>query len=71
MKNTPTFRLFARPSFLTGVARMLDPVGALNQFNTSPSDEAADRRALRSDWDAVGDDIRMAMEEIDRELSQP
>jgi len=54
--------LFARPSFFTGIARIADPFGTLNTYNTSPSGVLADYRALYSDWATVGDDLRTAIE---------
>ena len=49
------FYLFARPSALGGVARILDFGGTLNEYNTANSPEQADVLALWSDWLAVGD----------------
>ena len=67
--------LFARPSFLEGLARIFDFGGSLNQYNTSATPEEADKRALRSDWLAVGDDMRRAIgivgEGIEREQRDP
>jgi hypothetical protein len=60
--------LFARPSFLKGIARIFDVRGELDQYNTSPSDELADCRALRSDWRAVGDDLQEAMNSFKTDL---
>ena len=56
--------LFAQPSFLEGLARSLDLGDTLTEYNRSESGHAADRRALRSDWDAIGRDMRNAMEEF-------
>lgn len=56
--NDRTGFLYARPSFIEGVARLMDVGGTLNEYNRSASDEQADARALRSDWYAVGDDLR-------------
>lgn len=53
--------LFARPSFLEGVARILDLGNTLNEYNRSDSPEEADERALRADWEAIGGDFRSAM----------
>jgi hypothetical protein len=53
--------LFARPSFLEGFARLFDLGGTLNRYNISESPEEADVRALRADWEAVGDDLRQAI----------
>lgn len=52
--------LFARPSFLEGVARIFDFAGTLSEYNRSRTGEEADYQALLSDWLAVGDDIREA-----------
>ncbi len=53
--------LYARPTFLSGVARVLDLGGTLNSYNRSVSPEVADRLALASDWFAVGQDLRRAI----------
>ena len=53
--------LYSRPSFLEGVARVADFFGALQEYNVSSSPEAADLRAMRADWLAVGDDLRKAI----------
>jgi hypothetical protein len=53
--------LFARPSFVEGLSRLADLGSTLNEYNTSPSNEIADARALAADWQAVGFDIRRAM----------
>ncbi len=55
--------LFARPSFLEGWARIVDFGGTLQEYNRSPTDQAADFYALAADWRAVGLDIRQAINE--------
>jgi hypothetical protein len=55
--------LYARPSFLEGMARIVDFLGLLQGYNASLTAEAADIRAVLADWDAVGDDFRLALEE--------
>lgn len=52
--------LFALPSFLRGVASILDLGSTLTVYNESSSPEEADAKAIRSDWLAVGDDILQA-----------
>ena len=56
------FKLYATPSFVEGVASLLDFGGVLNEYNESKSAKEADNRALLSDWEAVGFDIRAAMD---------
>jgi len=50
--------LFTQPSFLSGVASVLDLGGTLNNPNTSRDTIGADFMALRSDWLTVGNEIR-------------
>lgn len=59
--------LYARPSFLEGLARLVDFTGSLNTYNSSNSPEEADSRALMSDWEAVGLDLISAYEEFVKE----
>lgn len=56
--------LFAMPSFLSGVASVLDLGGTLDQPNISRSEEEADMMALRSDMIVVGKDIRKAAADL-------
>lgn len=58
--------LFARPSFLSGAARVLDLAGTFDQYNSSESDEEADFRALQSDWAAIGWDMHQVIQEETR-----
>jgi hypothetical protein len=59
--------LFARQSFLRGVASVLDSGGTLTEFNQSLTPEQADAAAMRMDWEAVGHDLRGAMAQFERE----
>lgn len=56
-----TFRLFATPSFLEGFNRNADWAGTLDIYNENETEDEADYLALKSDWFAVGDDIRTAI----------
>lgn len=56
-----TARLFARPSFIEGSARVLDVGATLNEYNKNETSEEADREAILSDWLAVGDSIGFAL----------
>jgi len=63
--------LFAQPSFLAGMSRALDLGGTFDDYNTSDTPRQADERALRSDWNAVGQDLRDAMSAADAEVREP
>ncbi|GHU03187.1 hypothetical protein FACS1894147_06680 [Spirochaetia bacterium] len=52
--------LFARPSFIEGVARNADLFGALNVYNTSPDGVMADLRALQADLKTLQKDFDVA-----------
>ncbi len=56
-----SFFLFARPSFIGGVARLFDFAGTLNTYNISATGELADARAFQEDWKAIGDDMRAVL----------
>lgn len=55
--------LFANPSILEGMSRVLDLGNTLNTYNTSLSPEKADFAATKSDWEVVASDIRAAIQE--------
>jgi len=54
--------LYARPSFLEGVGRVVDFGNALQKYNTSSSSARADERSIRSDWASVGSDMCQVLE---------
>lgn len=53
--------LFAQPSVLSGIARLLDLWGTFDVYNVSRTAQEADARALRCDWAVVGHDLSHAM----------
>ncbi len=57
--------LFARPSFLSGAARVIDLGGTFDVYNTS---DDPDRLAMESDWSVVGKDIEEAILRHEDEL---
>ncbi len=62
--------LYARPSIIEGIARLLDFGNILNEYNRSRTSQEADIRALRADWYVVGDDLRRAYEEFAEECAR-
>ena len=61
MGKIQSLYLTAQPSFLEGVARLFDFAGTMTVYNESRSPDEADIRALRADWQALGDDMRFAI----------
>ena len=63
MENrTSTDFLFARASFLTGVASAINVAGNFYHFNHSSSGEEADIKAIKCDMMMVGRDLEIAFE---------
>lgn len=52
--------LFANPSLVDGLARLVDLGCTFDQYNESTTPVAADLRALTQDWSTVGDHLRAA-----------
>lgn len=46
--------LFATPSAISGVARLLDFAGVYDSYNSSASEQEADCKAAIVDWSTVG-----------------
>ncbi len=61
--NKLTGFLYARPSLIEGMSRLIDFGNTLQVYNSSLSPEQADFLALSSDWHVIGDDLRAAMNE--------
>jgi hypothetical protein len=60
--------LYARPSAVSGVARVFDLFGTLDDYNISDTPAEADAKAIASDWIIAGQDIVDAMELHDSEM---
>ena len=54
--------LYACPSFISGIARLLDLFGTFDEYNRSPNGQIADARALRSDFGVIGSDIYFSIQ---------
>lgn len=57
--------LFAQPSFLSGMARVLDMGATFDEYNDSPTEQYADSIAILNDFRAVGGDMLAAMGEAE------
>lgn len=65
-----TDMLFARPSVLYGIARLLDLGAVFDIYNEAPSPEEADAWAIYSDWGMVAQDFMEATEKVLQEYSR-
>ena len=54
--------LFATPSLVSGMARVLDFFGQFDAYNTSQTPDIADSKAQYCDFRVVGQDLRDAVE---------
>ena len=55
--------LFARPSFVEGMGRILDFADVFQEYNRSLTPQQADRLAIAADWGAVEEDIGAAVQQ--------
>ncbi len=60
--------LYAQPSFLEGLARVIDAGCVLDEYNNMRSSHEADSFAMWADWAAVGADIKAATEQFHNQL---
>lgn len=65
--NDDTCFLFVDPSFLSGMATVMDIGGSLVMYNESESGTEADERAIASDWAVVGSHILSAAKTFEEE----
>lgn len=56
--------LFAKPSFLSGAARVIDLWAELDDYNYSQDEVEADARAMFLDWRVTGEDIARAAAQV-------
>jgi hypothetical protein len=61
--------LFAQPSFLTGIARLLDLGGIFDVCNERLTGEEADAAASYADWRMTGEDLTRAIAEYRNQSS--
>lgn len=66
-----TFRLFKQaPSFCGGFASLIDLSPSEKKYNYDITADEADINALRADWYAIGDDLRDAIKDYEREREE-
>jgi hypothetical protein len=63
---TSTFYLYAKPSFIEGMGRVLDLGGNLEVYNESKTAKEADKIAISNDWRAVGNDIMSSIDKYEQ-----
>jgi len=69
MNQSVTDFLTPRSSALTGMGTLLNLAGSYYFYNVSPTPTQADARALASDWNMVGQDIRHVLNQEKKRLS--
>jgi len=71
MENSKTFILFkSMPSFSKGLSRSVDMGNTIDEYKTSESGDVADYIAIKSDWEAVGEDIRTSIKKYGKQVGQ-
>lgn len=65
MKNKKSifnkYLLFSTPSFVSGMASVVDLLGLLNRNNLVHSSNIIDRKAFETDWEIIGKDFTEAI----------
>ena len=67
MSRENSFYLFARPSFVEGISRVLDLGNTLQIYNEHEAEREADFAAIKRDWKAVGKDIKDGIERYEQQ----
>lgn len=57
--------LFSTPSFISGAASAFDLFGNFFEYNTSDSETEADCKAIKNDFNVIGNDMRLAIKSFD------
>ena len=60
------YYLCGRPTFFSEVGRIFDVTNSLNFYNASETEKEADMRAISLDWLAVGQDIKLSMNDYEQ-----
>jgi hypothetical protein len=62
MLKIKSTRLLPKVSFMTGVGSVLNIAGNYYQYNSSKSE--ADKKALQTDWQNVGDFLKISLKKV-------
>ena len=65
-----SYFLGARPSFLEGIARLMDFGNTLNEYKSYPNGAEADYAAIARDWATIGLDFRNAVVKFEGEEAE-
>lgn len=57
-----TFRLFNRPAFIGGFTAIVDFEELMKKYHNDETEKIADQNSIASDWQAIGSDIKTAIE---------
>jgi hypothetical protein len=68
--NIASSNLFRPPSFMKGMARIVDLRGTLNEYSYYESESAADVVALKKDWRIVGNDLWVAIDKYGKSIQK-
>lgn len=62
--------LFEKTGFWKGVGSIFGFCGDYYEFNTSNTHDEADKKALKSDWQNIGEDIKFAKNKFEKDFSK-
>jgi len=61
--------LVVTPSAFHGVGTVMNVAGNYYRFNSSENESEADYRAIGNDWKIVGQDLRVILDKLEKELA--
>lgn len=60
--------LYVRPTFWLGFASIFNLFGNYFQYRVSDTGAQADARAMRADWQAIGDDLNLVIDRYQQSI---
>lgn len=64
-RRMKTTYLLPKRNFIIGMGSIFNLKGSYFDYDTSPTERIADRRAIENDWRMVGQDIRNAKQKLE------
>lgn len=62
--------IFVKPSFFNGIARASDTFATFTEYNLSSTGQEADFQALKNDFEAIGGDLQIAIDQFESDYVQ-
>lgn len=64
LRKSLTTYLLSNKGFISGVSAILDRSSVISRYNTSFSEDDADKKAIFTDWIMTGNDLKAALKQF-------